>query len=208
MTTRHEPLAEGGDVFAALPIVDEEANRRLHQRLIEAAAADGLLDVAYRTLDTPVGPLLLAATAAGLVRVAYDREGHEAVLARLAGQISPRIMRAPARLDAAAREIEEYFAGRRSVFDVPLDLRLARGFRRAVLARLPEIRYGHTASYAAIAAAAGHPRAARAVGTACATNPLPVVIPCHRVVRSDGSVGEYAGGPAAKLTLLTLERGV
>lgn len=142
MNTRNEPLTDAGGIFAAPPIVDEEANRRLHQRLIEAAAADGLLNVAYRTLDTPVGSLLLAATAEGLVRVAYDREGHEAVLARLAERISPRIMRAPARLDAVAREIDEYFAGRRIAFDVPLDFRRSSGFRRAVLAHLPAIGYG------------------------------------------------------------------
>jgi methylated-DNA-[protein]-cysteine S-methyltransferase len=104
-----------------------------------------------------------------------------------------------------AREIEEYFAGRRHAFDVPLDLQLAHGFRRAVLAQLREIAYGATASYAAVARAAGHPRAVRAVGTACATNPLPVVVPCHRVVRSDGSIGQYVGGVAAKETLLSLE---
>ena len=110
-----------------------------------------------------------------------------------------------ARLDAAAREIDEYFAGRRTRFDLPLDLRLCTGFRRQVISRLPGISYGTTASYAAMAAAAGSPRAVRAVGTACAANPLPVVMPCHRVVRSDGSLGGYAGGTEAKQTLLTLE---
>ncbi len=205
MRTRGETSTDVGGVFAVLPVDDEAASRRLHQRLIAAAEADGILDVAYRTLDTPVGALLLAATAAGLVRVAYDREGHEAVLARLAERISPRILRSPARLDGAARELDEYFAGRRRAFDVPLDLRLASGFRRAVLAHLPAIGYGHTASYAAVAVAAGSPRAMRAVGTACATNPLPVVIPCHRVVRSDGSAGGYVGGPDAKRILLGLE---
>src|SRR5207247_11158259 len=109
------------------------------------------------------------------------------------------------RLDPAARELEEYFAGRRTAFDLPLDMRLARGFRRTVLAHLPEIGYGHTASYAAVATAAGSPRAVRAVGTACATNPLPVVVPCHRVVRSDGTIGQYVGGVEAKHMLLALE---
>ena len=118
------------------------------------------------------------------------------------------MLRAPARLDRAAREIEEYFAGRRKRFDLPLDFQLSHGFRRTVLAHLPEIGYGKTASYAAIAAAAGNPRAVRAVGTACATNPLPVVVPCHRVVRRDGSIGQYAGGVEAKRTLLALEAGV
>jgi methylated-DNA-[protein]-cysteine S-methyltransferase len=127
------------------------------------------------------------------------------VLAGLAGTISPRVLRAPARLDAAARELDEYFAGRRRSFDLPLDLRLAQGFRRSVLDALPGIGYGSTASYAAVARLAGSPAAVRAVGTACARNPLPLVIPCHRVVRSDGTPGQYAGGPTAKQTLLTLE---
>ncbi|OXM43851.1 methylated-DNA--[protein]-cysteine S-methyltransferase [Amycolatopsis alba] len=193
------------DLFDPLPDVDPDATRRLHERLVAAAQRDGLLDLAYRTLDTPVGTLLLAATEAGLVRVAYGREDHDAVLAKLADTVSPRILRAPARLDAVARQLEEYFGGGRRTFDVPLDFRLSKGFRRAVLAHLPEIGYGDTESYAQVAAAAGSPRAVRAVGTACATNPLPVVVPCHRVVRSDGSFGGYVGGEDAKRTLLTLE---
>lgn len=178
---------------------------RLHQRLERNADADGVLDVAYRTIDSPVGTLLLATTAVGLVRVAYDIEGHDAVLARLADTVSPRILRAPARLDATARQIEEYFAKRRTTFEVPIDLRLAEGFRRNVIEHLRDIGYGRRESYATVAAAIGHPRAVRAVGTACAHNPLPVVIPCHRVVRSDGSTGSYVGGPLAKSTLLDLE---
>jgi methylated-DNA-[protein]-cysteine S-methyltransferase len=192
-------------LFAALPEVDDETNRRLHRRLADAANDAGVLDVAYRTVDTPVGALLLAATPKGLVRVAYAAQDHDRILEHLARAVSPRILRAPARLDAAAREIEEYFAGRRRAFDLPLDLQLARGFRRAVLRHLAQIAYGATASYAAIARAAGHPRAVRAVGTACATNPLPVVVPCHRVVRSDGAIGQYVGGVAAKEALLALE---
>lgn len=184
---------------------DAETLDRLHQRLERNADADGLLDVAYRTIDTPVGTLLLATTAVGLVRVAYDIEGHDAVLARLADTVSPRILRAPARLDATARQIEEYFAKRRTAFEVPIDLRLAEGFRRNVIEHLRDIGYGRRESYATVAAAIGNPRAVRAVGTACAHNPLPVVIPCHRVVRSDGSTGSYVGGPLAKSTLLDLE---
>jgi methylated-DNA-[protein]-cysteine S-methyltransferase len=184
---------------------DDGALARLHQRLEQAADIEGLLDVAYRTIDTPVGTLLLAATTAGLVRVAYDIEDHEAVLAGLAVKISPRLLRAPARLDSAARQIDEYFAKRRTVFEVPVDLRLAEGFRRNVIEHLRAIGYGHRESYAAVAAAIGSPRAVRAVGSACAHNPLPVVIPCHRVVRSDGSTGQYVGGPMAKSTLLDLE---
>ena len=179
--------------------------RSLRERLVADAQDAGVLDIAYRTVDSPVGPLLLAATAVGLVRVAYAREDHDTVLQSLADRISPRVLQAPARLDLAARELEEYFAGGRQAFDLALDWRLSAGFRAAVLHRLPDIGYGHTASYAAVAALAGNPKAVRAVGTACATNPLPVVVPCHRVVRSDGSMGGYLGGVEAKRTLLTLE---
>ena len=164
-----------------------------------------MLDVAYRTIDTPVGTLLLAATPIGLVRVAYDVEGHDTVLGRLADAVSPRILRSPLRLDVVARQLDEYFAKRRTTFDVPVDLRLTDGFRRSVIEHLRDIGYGDRESYATVAAAVGSPKAVRAVGTACARNPLPVVIPCHRVVRSDGSTGQYAGGPAAKATLLDLE---
>jgi methylated-DNA-[protein]-cysteine S-methyltransferase len=184
---------------------DDDTLTRLHQRLERNADTDGLLDVAYRTIDTPVGTLLLATTTVGLVRVAYDIEDHDAVLAGLATVVSPRILRAPARLDSVARQIDEYFAKRRTAFEVPIDLRLAEGFRRNVIEHLRDIGYGRRESYATVAAAIGHPRAVRAVGTACAHNPLPVVIPCHRVVRSDGSTGQYVGGPLAKSTLLHLE---
>jgi methylated-DNA-[protein]-cysteine S-methyltransferase len=180
--------------------------RALHARLACEAERAGLLDVTYRTLDTPVGTLLLAATDAGLVRVAYAVEGHDAVLARLAERISPRVLAAPARLDPPAEQLEEYFAGRRRRFELALDWRLASGFRRAVLGQLAAgVGYGQTASYAALARLAGHPKAFRAAGSACATNPLPVVVPCHRVVRSDGGIGEYVGGADAKRALLSLE---
>lgn len=179
--------------------------KRLQARLAKAAQRDGILDVAYRTVDSPVGPLLLAATEAGLVRIAYASEDHDAVLQALADRISPRILAAPGRLDIPARELDEYFAGRRRSFDLPLDWQLSGGFRRAVLSHLPEIGYGKTASYAAVARLAGNPKAVRAAASACATNPLPVVVPCHRVIYSDGRVGRYLGGPEAKRTLLTLE---
>lgn len=177
----------------------------LRTRLSVAADRDGILDVAYRIVDSPVGPLLVAATEQGLVRVAYAREDHDAVLQQLADKISPRILRAPTRLDTAARELDEYFAGIRRTFDIALDWRLSAGFRSTVLHHLPEIGYGHTASYAAVAQLAGNPKAVRAVGTACATNPLPVVVPCHRVVRSDGAMGGYLGGVEAKRLLLDME---
>lgn len=186
---------------------DDETGARLHERLSEAARRDGLLDVAYRTVDSPVGQLLLAGTETGLVRVAYASEGHEQVLSSLAGKISPRVLHAPGRLDVPARQLDEYFARRRRNFDLPLDRRLSHGFRNEVLVYLTEIGYGHTASYTEVAAALGRPKAVRAVGSACARNPLPVVVPCHRVVRSDGSTGGYAGGVEAKNTLLELEAG-
>jgi methylated-DNA-[protein]-cysteine S-methyltransferase len=189
----------------AFPVEESDVDR-LRGRLAAAAEAEGILDVAYRTVDTPVGPLLLAATEQGLVRVAYPNQGHDAVLQALADRISPRVLHAPARLDPVARQLDDYFAGRRRRFDVPLDWRLSTGFRSTVLHHLAtDVDYGRTASYAALAALAGNPRAVRAVGTACATNPLPVVVPCHRVVRSDGAIGNYAGGVEAKRTLLDLE---
>ncbi|MFI5613998.1 methylated-DNA--[protein]-cysteine S-methyltransferase [Amycolatopsis sp. NPDC051903] len=193
------------DLFAALPATDEAVQVRLRARLTAAADREGLLDVAYRTVDSPVGPLLLAATGAGLVRVAFSVEDHDAVLESLAGEISPRILAAPARLDPVARELDEYFTGHRHEFDVDVDFRLAKGFRREVLQHLAEIPYGGTRSYAQVAAAAGSPKAVRAVGTACARNPVPLVVPCHRVVRSDGSAGRYRGGEEAKRVLLALE---
>ena len=193
------------ELLAPLYDPDPEALSRLRNSLIGSATAAGILDVAYRTVDSPVGTLLLAATGEGLIRVAFDREDHDAVLVSLAQRVSPRIMLAPGRLDRAAQELDEYFAGSRRAFDLPLDFRLSSGFRRSVLAHLPEIGYGQTESYAQVAAAAGSPRAVRAVGSACATNPLPLVVPCHRVVRSDGSFGGYRGGPDAKRLLLTLE---
>ena len=186
---------------------DDETLARLHERLERDAATDELLDVAYRTVDSPVGTLLLAATTVGLVRVAYGVEDHDAVLAKLAAAVSPRLLRAPARLDDAARQLDEYFTKRRTDFEEAVDLRLAYGFRRSVIEHLRDIGYGRRESYAEVAAAVGSPRAVRAVGTACAHNPLPVVIPCHRVVRSDGSTGQYVGGPAAKSALLELETG-
>ena len=185
--------------------VDAETMNRLHRRLVHQAEQERLLDVAYTVVDSPLGRLLLAATPRGLVRVAYASEEHDQVLDTLAQKLSPRILRAPQRLDVVARELEEYFAKHRQVFDVPLDLSLSHGFRQLVQQHLPEIGYGQTRSYRQVAELVGNPNAVRAVGTACATNPLPVVIPCHRVLRADGSVGGYIGGAAAKATLLNLE---
>ena len=187
--------------------VDPDHLKRLHARLERAAQSGDLLDIAYRTVDSAVGPLLLAATPLGLLRVAFANEGHDSVLQNLSARISPRILEAPTQLDPVARQLEEFFTGRRHSFEVALDWSLSQGFRRTVLEHLnTDIGYGTTTSYAALAGLSGSPKAVRAVGTACATNPIPIVVPCHRVIRSDGTVGAYRGGPAAKRVLLDLER--
>jgi methylated-DNA-[protein]-cysteine S-methyltransferase len=185
--------------------VDADTLTRLHRRVEQGAEQAGLVDVAFTTIDSPLGSLLLAATPKGLVRVAYASEGHDGVLQVLSEKLSPRVLRAPKRLDEVAREIDEYFGRRRRVFDLTLDLSLSRGFRQLVQMHLPEIGYGQTRSYRDVAELVGNPRAVRAVGTACATNPLPIVVPCHRVVRTDGTLGGYIGGPEAKTALLTME---
>jgi methylated-DNA-[protein]-cysteine S-methyltransferase len=193
------------DLAAMYPIDDDDITR-LHARLATAAERDDVLDVAYRTVDSPVGPLLIAGTSVGLVRVAFDIEGNDAVLQTLSDRIGPRVLNAPARLDAVAHQLDEYFSGRRHSFDVPLDWQLSKGFRRTVLEHLAtDIDYGTTASYGTLARLSGSPKAVRAVGSTCATNPIPVVVPCHRVVRADGTIGQYRGGPAAKRALLDLE---
>jgi methylated-DNA-[protein]-cysteine S-methyltransferase len=191
------------DTFASAS--DPDTLLRLKRRLGLAADTEGLLDVAYTTIDSPVGTLLLAATPKGLVRVAYDIEDHDRVLDALAQRLSPRVLRAPKRLDLAARELDEYFSRQRRVFDVPLDLSLSKGFRQLVQRHLPEIGYGQTRTYRQVAELVGNPKAFRAVGTACATNPLPVVVPCHRVLAANGTPGGYVGGPDAKRALLSLE---
>ena len=185
--------------------IEPGAMADLRARLAARADELTLLDVAYRTIDSPVGPLLLAATETGLVRVAFESEGFDTVLDSLATRVSPRVLQAPRRLDTAAAELDEYFAGTRRAFDLPLDLALSSGFRQVVQRYLPHIGYGHTQTYTEVAETVGNPRAVRAVGTACATNPLPVVVPCHRVLRTDGSMGGYLGGLDAKRTLLELE---
>ena len=187
--------------------VDRDRLHRLHARLEQDAQAGGLLDIAYRTVDSAVGPLLLAATPQGLLRVAFANEDRDIVLQSLAERISPRVLESRTRLDPMARQLDEYFTGRRHSFDVALDWSLSQGFRRTVLEHLSaEVSYGDTASYATLARLSGSPKAVRAVGTACATNPIPIFVPCHRVIRSDGTVGAYRGGPAAKRVLLELER--
>jgi methylated-DNA-[protein]-cysteine S-methyltransferase len=184
------------------PTGEQEARRAA---LAQRADDQGLLDVAFRTLDSPFGPLLLAATEAGVVRVAFELEDHDAVLDALARDVSPRILRSKRRTDVAARQLEEYLGGRRRHFEVAVDLRLVQGFRREVVERLPSIAYGTTASYADMARRAGRPSAVRAVGSACSHNPLPLLLPCHRVVRSDGTIGQYLGGVETKEALLAME---
>lgn len=185
---------------------DPELLQRLREALPGRAEEAGLLDVAVHEIESPIGRLLLAATPEGLVRVAFEREGFDEVLGQLADTVSPRILRSPVRLQAAAAQLAEYFAGRRREFALPLDRRLSTGFRGDIQKLLPRIGYGRTVSYRELAELAGRPTAVRAVGTACATNPLPLVVPCHRVLRSDGSLGGYLGGLEAKTALLELER--
>lgn len=165
-----------------------------------------IVPVAYDTIASPIGPLLLAATDEGLVRLAFEAEGFDRVLETLALRIGPTSPAASPVLEQAEREVAEYFAGDRRQFGMPLDLRLSSGFRRTVQQFLPEIAYGHTLTYAQVAERVGNPGAVRAVGSACATNPLPVVVPCHRVLRSDGTLGGYAGGLEIKQQLLAAER--
>jgi methylated-DNA-[protein]-cysteine S-methyltransferase len=170
------------------------------------AAAAGLLDVAYATLDSPVGRLLVAATPHGLVRVAYlDFSGEDAVLEALAARVSPRVIAAP--LDEPRRELDEYFAGRRRHFELRLDWQLVRGFSRRVLEATAHVPYGSVSTYKRVAGEAGNERASRAAGNALGANPLPVVVPCHRILHSTGGLGGYTGGLERKRTLLALERG-
>jgi len=174
-------------------------------RFAARAAEAGLLDIAYCQVDSPLGPLLAAATARGLVRLAYDAEPAEEVLTDLARKVSPRILEAPARLDRVRRELDEYFVGRRRAFDLAVDWTLVHGFGRAVLRNTARIPYGRVSTYGEIARRAGSPRASRATGNALGSNPIAIVIPCHRVVRTGGALGGYGGGLNRKEALLKLE---
>lgn len=195
--------------------LDQHLERRLRSGLAEtpelpdlatAAADAGLLDVAYATLDSPVGSLLLAATPAGLVRLAYLDDGlPDAVLADVANRISPRVLAAPRKLDEPRRELDQYFTGRRDRFELALDWRLMSDFGRRVLQATAAIPYGSVSTYAAVAALSGSPRGSRAAGNALGANPLPIVLPCHRVVSSGGGLGGYTGGVERKRTLLAIE---
>jgi methylated-DNA-[protein]-cysteine S-methyltransferase len=186
--------------------VDPARLERLRRSLAVRAGDAGLVDVAFEHHASPLGPLLLGATPQGLVRVGLPGESEEVVLDELAARVSARVLRvALAPLDCARRQLDEYFEGRRRAFELELDWQLARGFRRDVLRATARIPYGRTASYREIARRAGSPSAFRAAGNALATNPLPIVVPCHRVVPSSGELGSYRGGAAAKARLLALE---
>ena len=172
----------------------------------ERAEAEGLLDVAYTSVDSPLGPLVVAATPKGLVRVSYSEfRGEDEVLEELARRVSPRVLEAPARLDPVRRELDEYFEGRREGFDVPIDWSYLAGFTREVLRATARIGFGEVSTYAGVAAEAGSPRAVRAAGNALGANPMPVVVPCHRVLRTGGTLGGYTGGIERKEFLLRLE---
>jgi methylated-DNA-[protein]-cysteine S-methyltransferase len=174
--------------------------------LAERAAAEGLLDVAYSTVDSPLGPLMVAATPRGLVRVSYSQfRDDDDVLADLASRVSPRVLEAPGRLDGARRELDEYFEGRRTEFDLPIDWALTRGFTTEVLRATAAVGFGQTTTYAEVAGAAGSPRAVRAAGNSLGSNPMPIVVPCHRVLRTGGGLGGYTGGVDRKEFLLRLE---
>ncbi len=176
----------------------------LDQRFREAAARSGMLDAGYDIVDSPIGPLLVAASARGLIRISFDAAPEEELdrIARVAG---PRILRSSSQIDGARRELDEYFGGRRHAFDLAIDLRGVTPFGELVLTELARVPFGETATYGDLAARAGRPRAARAVGTIMNRNPVPIVLPCHRIVGADGSLVGYGGGLDRKVALLRLE---
>ena len=174
-------------------------------RFTARAAEEGLLDVAYTTTDSPFGPLLLAKTRRGLVRVGLPNQSQDELLVDLAARISPRVLEVPAELDETRRELDLYFEGKLDHFDLPLDWRLSGGFRQRVLRAINRIPYGQTCSYTEMARKAGNERAVRAAGSACGSNPTPLVVPCHRVLRTSGALGGYGGGLPMKQALLELE---
>jgi methylated-DNA-[protein]-cysteine S-methyltransferase len=186
--------------------MDKPVTKKSLEALRDRAAVEGLLDVAYATADSPFGTLLLAKTPRGLVRLGLPGEDVEAMLADLAGRISPRVLQDPARLDEERRELDDYFAGRRHAFELPIDWQLSTGFLLRARQGIAAIPYGETRTYTNLARAAGNERAVRAAGSACSRNPIPLVVPCHRVLRSDGSLGGYAGGLEMKERLLELEQ--
>ncbi|HZN15471.1 MAG TPA: methylated-DNA--[protein]-cysteine S-methyltransferase [Acidimicrobiales bacterium] len=168
-------------------------------------APANLIDVAYTTIDSPIGPLLLAATRRGLVRLGFATQDTDDLLDDMAHRLSPRVIEAPKRLDKVRRELDQYFAGRRHDFTTPLDWSLSKGFRQEVLKAVAAIPFGQVRSYKEMAKAAGSPNAVRAAGSACGSNPIPLIVPCHRVLGSDGGLHGYGGGLDVKRRLLTLE---
>ncbi|MBS1860782.1 MAG: methylated-DNA--[protein]-cysteine S-methyltransferase [Actinobacteria bacterium] len=188
------------------PTTETREMKKAIEGLRKRAAAEGLLDVAYATADSPFGTLLLAKTPQGLVRIGLPGEDAEALLIELAGRISPRVVEAPTGLDEERRELDDYFAGRRHAFELPIDWQLSHGFHLRARQEIAAIPYGQTRTYTDLAREAGNERAVRAAGSACSRNPIPLVVPCHRVLRSDGSLGGYAGGLAMKEKLLQMER--
>jgi methylated-DNA-[protein]-cysteine S-methyltransferase len=206
INANHRPEAGDEEMERALRAALRRGPQIEPPAIVDAAASAGLLDVAYARLDSPVGTLVLAGTPQGLARLAYVDPGLEdEVLEEIATRLSPRMLSAPRRLDAPRRELDEYFAGRRRTFDLPLDLRLLSDFTRRVLGATAQIPYGEVASYKEVATAAGSPRGSRAAGNALGSNPLPIVLPCHRVLHSSGGLGGYTGGLERKRTLLAIE---
>ena len=183
----------------------DAAARRAAEELAGRAAEESLVDVAYASVPSPLGDLLVASTPRGLVRVAYDNEDRDRVLEELAGYVSPRVLEAPGLLEEARRELDEYFDGGRRGFDLEVDLSLVRGFTLKVLEATARIPFGSVSSYRDVAAMAGSPRAARAAGNALHDNPVPIVVPCHRVLHSNGGLGGYGGRLDRKEFLLRLE---
>jgi methylated-DNA-[protein]-cysteine S-methyltransferase len=195
------------DIEKALALqLPPDASSEAAGRLAARAYEEGLLDVAYTVEDSPVGPLLLASTGRGLVELGYEADKElDFMLERLATKISPRVLEAPARLDPVRRELEEYFEGKRLDFDIPLDWSLTKGFTRRVLRATAKVPYGEVSTYRQVATKAGNERAVRAAGNALGANPIPIVVPCHRILRTGGSLGGYGGGVPRKEFLLRLE---
>jgi methylated-DNA-[protein]-cysteine S-methyltransferase len=193
------------DLERALRAVGPVDPAAASERFLRRALQDGLVDVAYAPVDSPVGELVAAVTPRGLVRLAYEDGRGDAVLAELAAKVSPRVVEAPARLDDVRRQLDEYFEGRRHDFDLGIDWALTRGFTRRVLQSTARVPFGELASYREVATGAGNAAAVRAAGNALGANPMPIIVPCHRIVRTGGALGGYTGGVARKEYLLTLE---
>jgi methylated-DNA-[protein]-cysteine S-methyltransferase len=200
-------MAVMNDIERALALrLPPDASREAAGRLAARAYEEGLLDLAYTVEDSPVGPLLLASTKRGLVELGYEADKQlDFMLERLAAKVSPRVLEAPGKLDPVRRELEEYFEGKRLDFDIPLDWSLTKGFTQRVLRATAKVPYGEVSTYRQVATKAGNERAVRAAGNALGANPIPIVVPCHRILRTGGSLGGYGGGVSRKEFLLRLE---